>query len=210
MKTLEEGLYPDIYYSGGAAGDSSDSEAAKTNSAAQPGAAETADTPQNAIAEEGHREILENQRGISYDNLFGMHLRGAKKIVITDPYIRKFHQARNLSEMMETISKFKSDENVDVELVTVKDELKPEEQTDFLNQIKIHCHSVGIMFAYRFEDPSSVHARHIVTDHGWKITLDRGLDVFQHYDSRDAFSFATRLQEHRVCKPFEVTYIRQT
>ena len=98
--------------------------------------------------------------------------------------------------------------NVQVQLVTVADELKPDEQKDFFNQIQINCHSIGIAFSYKLEEPSSVHARHIVTDHGWKITLDRGLDVFQHYDSRDAFSFATRLQEHRKCKPFEVTYIR--
>ncbi len=215
VKTLEEGLYPDVYYSRAAAeagAPVSNSSAPNTDETAMPsGGTPTNHSPAASsppAAKEGHVEVLENQRGISYDNLFAAHLKGAKKIVVTDPYIRKFHQARNLSEFLETISKIKSDENVDVELVTVADELKPEEQIDFLNQIKIHCHSIGIMFSYKFEDSTSIHARHIVTDNGWKITLDRGLDVFQHYDSRDAFSFATRLQEHRACKPFEVTYLK--
>ncbi len=53
-----------------------------------------------------------------------------------------------------------------------------------------------------------LHARHIMTDHGWKISLDHGLDIFQHYEMNDAFSFANRLQQYRACKAFEVTFIR--
>jgi len=56
--------------------------------------------------------------------------------------------------------------------------------------------------------PHAIHARHIVTDTGWKISLDRGLDIFQPYDHRDALDLANRLQEYRACKAFEVTYIR--
>ena len=32
----------------------------------------------------------------------------------------------------------------------------------------------------RWKNWQDIHARHIVTDHGWKISLDRGLDIFQH------------------------------
>lgn len=213
VATLEEGLYPDIYYSpGNDAAIEEDSEGPVTaknddqpSSSPSESGSEATSSP---VASEGHIEVLENQRGISFDQLFSVHLKGAKRIVVTDPYIRKFHQARNFSEFLETVSKVKSDGNVDVELVTVADDLKPDEQTDFLNQIKINCHAIGISFSYKYLDSSAIHARHIVTDHGWKITLDRGLDVFQHYDSRDAFSFATRMQEHRACKPFEITYIK--
>ena len=49
--------------------------------------------------------VSENQRGISFDKLFGLYLEGAKKITITDPYIRVFHQMRNLMEFIETIIK---------------------------------------------------------------------------------------------------------
>ena len=47
-----------------------------------------------------------------------------------------------------------------------------------------------------------------MTDTGWKISLDRGLDIFQLYSMNDAFSLANRLQEHRSLKQFEVTYLR--
>ena len=68
--------------------------------------------------------------------------------------------------------------------------------------------SVDIKFAYFFDDSGSQHARHIVTDTGWKISLDRGLDIFQQYDMNDAFQLSSRLQKHRVCKAFEITYIK--
>ena len=42
------------------------------------------------------------------------------------------------------------------------------------------------------------------------ILLDRGLDIFQRFDGNDAFSVANRLQTHRACKPFEVTFLRIT
>ncbi|WP_310649996.1 MIT C-terminal domain-containing protein [Colwellia sp. MB02u-14] len=47
-----------------------------------------------------------------------------------------------------------------------------------------------------------------MTDTGWKVSLDRGLDIFQQYDVNDAFSLTTRLQKHRPCKAFEVTFIK--
>ena len=68
--------------------------------------------------------------------------------------------------------------------------------------------AVGIKFEYSFENSTSQHARHIVTDTGWKISLDRGLDIYQQYDVNDALSLATRLQKHRALKAFEVTFIK--
>jgi ATP-dependent Lon protease len=48
-----------------------------------------------------------------------------------------------------------------------------------------------------------------VTDTGWKIMLDRGLDIFQHYDMNQALSINNRLQQYRSCKAFEITYLRE-
>lgn len=158
---------------------------------------------------EHHVTYAENQRGVSYDKLFGPYLKGAKHITITDPYIRLFYQAKNLMELLETIVKLKEEgEEVVVSLVTVEDESKGDAQRDFFEQIQSTMFSVGIKFAYSFDNSGTQHARHIVTDHGWKISLDRGLDIFQQYDSNDAFSLSTRLQTHRAVKAFEVTYIK--
>ena len=54
--------------------------------------------------EEKHVTIMENQRGVSYDTLFGQYLKGVKHLTITDPYIRIFYQVRNLMEFLENDS----------------------------------------------------------------------------------------------------------
>ncbi|WP_200861554.1 MIT C-terminal domain-containing protein [Methylohalobius crimeensis] len=65
-------------------------------------------------------------------------------------------------------------------------------------------------FTWEFDETGTIHARHIVTDHGWRISLDKGLDIFQHYEMNDeAFAFANRLQQFRSGKAFEVTFIKQ-
>ena len=158
---------------------------------------------------EGHITIQENQRGICFDDLLGPYLSGATKIVITDPYIRVFFQARNIMELLETIVKHKpEDEEIDVHLITAEDNINNENQVEFLGKIQENIAPVGINFSWEIVDGQSIHARHIVTDHGWKILLDRGLDIFQRYDMNDAFSIANRLQRYRPCKTFEVTYLR--
>ncbi|GAB56451.1 conserved hypothetical protein [Glaciecola punicea ACAM 611] len=158
---------------------------------------------------EQHLTFAENQRGISYDNLFGPYLDGAKQVTITDPYIRLFYQAKNLMELLETIIKQKAEEDeVIVSLVTVEDENRSEQQREFLEKIQSSMFAVGIKFEYSFENSTSQHARHIVTDTGWKISLDRGLDIYQQYDVNDALSLATRLQKQRTLKAFEVTFIK--
>lgn len=158
---------------------------------------------------EQHLTFEENQRGICFDTLLGPYLKGAGKITITDPYIRLFFQARNLMELLETIGKQKADEDeVAVHLITVKDEFKGPQQIDYFEKMKESCAPIGIDFTWEFDETNSIHARHIVTDHGWKILLDRGLDIFQHYEMNDAFAVSNRLQRYRSCKAFEITYMR--
>ena len=112
-------------------------------------------------------------------------------------------------EFLETVVKHKAqDEEVAVHLVTMEDEFKGEQQKDYFEKIKESGRAVGIDFSWEFDKIGTIHARHIVTDHGWKISLDRGLDIFQHYEMNDAFTFTNRLQQCRPCKAFEVTFIR--
>ena len=161
------------------------------------------------VPKEQHLSFQENQRGVSFDALFGSYLAGAKRIVITDPYMRMFHQLRNLMDLMETVSKFKgSDEEVAVHVVTVEDEFNGERQTENLQKIADACQGVGIQFTWAYDTTGTKHDRDITTDHGWKIVLSRGLDVFQRFELNDAFNFANRLQQHRQCKEFNVTFVR--
>ncbi|MBC7752106.1 MAG: BREX system Lon protease-like protein BrxL [Candidatus Saccharibacteria bacterium] len=158
---------------------------------------------------EQHVVWQENQRGVSFDTLFGPYLKGASRITITDPYVRLFHQLRNLMELMETISKLKNQEDeVAVHLVTVEDEFNGDRQTESLQKIADACTGVGIRFTWAYDTTGTKHDRDITTDHGWKIVLSRGLDIFQRFEMNDAFSFANRLQQLRPCKEFNTTFVK--
>ncbi len=71
------------------------------------------------------------------------------------------------------------------------------------------CLTAGVYFTWEFSADSKIHARHITTDTGWKILLDRGLDIFQSYEMNDAFSLSNRQQQHRSCKAFEITCLKE-
>jgi ATP-dependent Lon protease len=204
VKTLEEELYGRHYRS------SATVEGAEVETQLQLSELTAAPLPDNAnTAKEQHLVFQENQRGVTYAALFGPYLQGAQRIVITDGYIRLFYQARNLMEFLETIARQKSeDEEIAVHLITVADEFKVDQQRTYFEQMQTASATVGIRFSWQFDNANTIHARHIVTDHGWKILLDRGLDIFQHYEMNDAFAFANRLQQVRACKAFEVTYLR--
>ncbi|MEK9652794.1 MAG: BREX system Lon protease-like protein BrxL [Betaproteobacteria bacterium] len=215
VSTLEEIEYPTYYYR--VVGDGEDTaiaggvdESRGQDSAPQTLSAAIASTAvKEPVLEEKHVTIQENQRGVSFQGLFGPYLRGASQITITDPYIRLFYQARNLMELLESVVKQKAPEDeVVVTLVTVEDEVRGVEQREWFKQIQDTMLTVGIKFSYNFDNSGSQHARHLVTDTGWKISLDRGLDIFQQFDGRDAFQLAVRMQEHRSCKAFEVTFIK--
>lgn len=160
---------------------------------------------------EQHLTFQENQKGVSYDMLFGTYLKGAHAVTVTDPYIRMFYQLRNFMEFLETIVKHKAPEDeVDVHLLTIEDEFKAELQQENFEKMKEAAAALGVNFTWEFDGAGAIHARHIVTDTGWKISLDRGLDIFQYYEMNDAFTFANRLQQYRPCKAFEVTYLNVT
>lgn len=208
VATLEELEYPN-YFNKTVAGKEAGSELAEPNNQQAPESNEVSTQPGEAELQEGHLTFMENQRGVSYDGIIGPYLKGAQHITITDPYIRLYYQTRNLMELLETIVKLKAgDEEVVVSLITVEDEFKGEQQREWLEKIQNSMFGVGIKFAWSFDTSGSQHARHIVTDTGWKISLDRGLDIFQHYDMNDSFQLSNRMQEQRACKAFEVTYIR--
>ena len=154
-----------------------------------------------------HRVFAENQLGVSYDDLFGDYVKGAKQLTITDPYIRIFYQARNLMEFLETVVRFKSAEDeVAIHLITTADQYT-EQQTEYLLRIQTGVEPAGITFTWEYDETNSLHARHITADHGWKISLDRGLDIFQRCELNDVFTLSNRVQQMRPVKAFEVTYL---
>ena len=209
VTTLEEEEYASSYHKTVAPSSLPDMPVSDAPPAVPAAFAPTPSAPKPAALEERHVVWQENQRGLSFDNLFGPYLKGAVQITITDPYLRLFHQLRNLMELMETIAKQKAAEDeVAVHVLTIEDDFKGDQQKESLQKIADACATIGIRFTWEFDATSTIHARHIVTDHGWKILLDRGLDVFQRYEMNDSFDFANRLQQRRQCKAFEATFIR--
>lgn len=166
--------------------------------------------PKRTQPEEGHKVYAENRKGISYDLLFGPYIDGAQRIVVTDPYIRFYYQARNMMEFVEMVIRRKAPEDqVAIHLVTGPDEGNISQQREFLESISTACLGSGVDFTWAFDTSGTAHARDIVTDTGWKIVLDRGLDIFQAPVKSGGFSLGDRLQEHRMAKGFYVTYVRE-
>jgi len=212
VKTLEETEYPQYYHKRAPTHDRPVPEGVKERddkplSKAVKSPAGTDDTPVGP--REGHKVFSENQKGVTFADLFWPWLDGATKIVITDPYIRMFHQVRNLMEFIEMIAMRKAPEDeVTVRLITSPDEIYPEKQQANLAALEGACTAAGIKFSWEFDGTNTIHARHILSDTGWKISLDRGLDIYQKFEMNDAFSLANRLQRFRQVKAFEVTYLR--
>jgi ATP-dependent Lon protease len=208
VTTLEEDEYPQYYHKTIAEELDEHNLFGAGACVPAPGDDRVAGSLEISSLKEQHLSYQENQRGISFDTLFGPYLKGAAQVIITDPYIRLFYQIRNVMELLETMVKYKPKEDeVIVHLITVEDDFKGDQQQEYLEKIKESSRSVGINFTWEFDKSGSLHARHIVTDHGWKILLDRGLDIFQQYEMNDAFTFANRLQQIRPCKAFEVTFL---
>lgn len=216
VTTLEEDEYPTYYHNrpgdvaNAAAEEGASVEVAVADKApsefVQPVMATVIDT----TPKEQHLSYSENQKGVTYDKLFGSYIKGATEIIITDPYVRIFFQIRNLMEFIETVIKYKPvEDEVHVHLITIAGDRDPEQQREFFEQIQQSVQSAGIAFTWEFDTTETIHARHVVTDTGWKISLDRGLDIYQQYAMNDAFTLANRLQEYRSCKAFEITYIKQ-
>lgn len=212
VTTLEETEYPDHYHKrapGHQEPTASEGISPTTSAPATSAAPVTIGKAEPMAPREGHRVFNENQKGVTFADLFWPWLAGAKKIVITDPYIRMFHQVRNVMEFVEMIALRKAPEDeVAIHLVTCLDDTYPEKQQSNLMAVEAAGAAAGITFSWEFDGTNTIHARHINSDTGWKISLDRGLDIFQKFEMNDAFSLPNRLQAYRQVKGFEVTYLR--
>lgn len=219
VQTLEEKEFPDIYRSvkvdGRAASREEGDMATTPTPPPQPGSASpTAQaTPAAAVpvevgAKEGAVMISENQTGVDFETLFAKHIKGAKEILIVDPFIRKFHQARNMMDLLSVVLKGKAREDeVSVKLRTAKDDIDPNAQEKYLEQISDAYAPEGIVFTWEYLD--NLHDRWIDTDTGWHIIMGRGLDIFQPFDGRNAFDIQNVVPSRRQCKAFSVTYVKQ-
>lgn len=163
---------------------------------------------QQAVAQPGHVVVPENTKGWSYRRLFASHLKGARKITIRDPFVRLFFQARNLMELLQVIHDLVPEgDEVSVNLITQSDAETAIKQAEHLDQIASSFIGSRVAFSWELDASPNFHARSITTDTGWKIMIDRGLDIFQKFES-GPFSVEQAIQETRLTRGAEVSYLR--
>jgi ATP-dependent Lon protease len=127
---------------------------------------------------------------------------------VNDPYVRAFFQTRNLMEFLQMVHELVPEgDEATVELVTQQDREPGSRQEENLNQIVNAFSGSRVSFSWKLESSPNFHARSITTDTGWKITMDRGLDIFQRFDT-GPFSLEQGLQEARLTRGTEITYLR--
>ena len=157
---------------------------------------------------EQHLVVPENAMGWSYRRLFADYLQGCSGIIIRDPYIRLFHQVRNLAEFLRMVNEITPvGDEVTVHLITGSDQETTEKQSENLGQVQYSFSGTSTMFTWEIDANPNFHARSITSNHGWKITVDRGLDLFQKFEY-SALNAAAMMQEARMTKGCEVNYIR--
>ncbi len=152
----------------------------------------------------GQIVLRDNQTGISYHKLFSAHLKGSKKVTLTDPYIRMPYQFRFLMEFCVMLSKLKAEAHeIDLHVITWNEESYRKQSEEYLYEVMIAVEDIGITLNYEFRDE---HDRSIVSDNGWKIIPGRGLDIFVKEEAR--FNVGDFDQEQRKCKNCTVTYLK--
>ncbi len=157
-----------------------------------------------------HIVVEENEKNISYHKLFSDYLEGVTATTIYNPYIRIFYQVKNLMEFIQMVLKIKSEgKDITIKLITKYDEFKESESNERFSQLKDSIDGSGINFEFDYDLTSSFHSRSIETNTGWKISIDRGLDIFQPYDFKNPFNLANNIHEERLCKKFGVTYLKE-
>ena len=154
--------------------------------------------------------VPENSKGWSYRRLFADYLQGCSGIIIRDPYIRAFHQIRNLVEFLRMVNEITPvGDEVTVHLITGSDQETMEKQVENLGQVQDSFAGTSTPFTWEIDASPNFHARSITTNTGWKITLDRGLDLFQWFEF-SPFNAAAVMQEARMVKGCEINYIKMT
>lgn len=155
-------------------------------------------------------EPAQSQPGITYfkrgdktnfEAMFGDGFFDAKKIWISDRYLHCQRHFFAFMEFIKTIHHKKQHGGVKISVSTVEhdpcnySDKSYTPQDEYIKQSISAAKSVGIELEFSFKTKKEKyrdHAREIKTDHGWKILLDRGFDMFDNESSR------YKIQEHRI------------
>jgi len=145
--------------------------------------------------------IKEGDTGHSYQSLFGEYLKGAKKIYVTDPYVRLEYQIRNFILFAGILDA--EDEEITLHLTTSTENVEQQENiARKLSEFTVSLAKHGILFTFEFKP--TIHDRSIRLDNGWNIYPGRGLDIFQKPDSK--YELSEIDQTKRACRETEIIF----
>ena len=129
---------------------------------------------------EQHFTIFYGDTGHSYESIIGPYLKGAKELVIEDPFIRLTHQIQNFVRLCEMIVKTSSIRKI--KLVTgYDDKTQLAELQDKLGGLQQSLLEIDIVLDIKLNP--NIHDREIKLDNGWSIKIGRGLDFYQRPDT---------------------------
>lgn len=147
-----------------------------TVTASTPVDASTPTAPPVEELKEQHFTILYGDTGYSYESIVGPYLKGAKTIVIEDPYIRMQHQIQNLVRFCETVLKPGTVKKIS--LITGYDEkTQLAEIAEKLEELKQSLLELDVELDIKLNP--NIHDREIRIDNGWVVKIGRGLDFYQ-------------------------------
>ena len=153
---------------------------ATENASAPTPAAATPSAPITEVVvpelKEQHFTILYGDTGHSYESIIGPYLRGAKAIVIEDPYIRLQHQIQNFVRLCETILKTASVKKISL-ITGYDDNTQLTDIAEKLEELKQSLLELDVELEVKLNP--NMHDREIRLDNGWVIKIGRGLDFYQ-------------------------------
>ena len=129
---------------------------------------------------EKHYTIFYNDTGNSYKSVMGEYLRGAKNIIIEDPYIRVSHQLHNFVRFCEMIVKDSTIGKITL-ITSYDDSTQLSELQEKIAELKQSLLEVDVFLEVELNP--NLHDREIRLDNGWTIKIGRGLDFYQKPES---------------------------
>jgi len=125
---------------------------------------------------EQHFSILYGDTGHSYETIIGPYLRGARSVVIEDPYIRMPHQIQNFVRFCETVLRHSAAKKIT--LVTgYDDKTQLADISEKFEELKQSLLELDVTLEMILNP--NLHDREIRLDNGWVIKIGRGLDFYQ-------------------------------
>ncbi|GHT91721.1 hypothetical protein FACS1894116_00740 [Betaproteobacteria bacterium] len=132
-------------------------------------------TPPENLKEQ-HFNILYGDTGYSYESILGPYLRGAKTVVIEDPYIRIQHQIQNFVRFCETVLKAGTVKKIRL-VTSYDDKSQLDDISEKLGELQQSLLEQDIELEVKFN--LNIHDREIRLDNGWVVKMGRGLDFYQ-------------------------------